>query len=464
MSSVELATIELPEFGDPTLEPTIPTATYEARLASARARASAAGLDALIVYADREHAANLAYLTGYDPRFEEALLILAGDRPPALLVGNEGRGYAGIAPVELDIVLFQSFSLLGQPRGDSEPLADILRAHGVRPGARIGVAGWKYFGPADGADPGSWLEAPSYIVDVLRRIAGDRGSVVNETVLFMDSAIGLRAINDVDQLARFEFAACHTSRAVRNVLFGIEPGLSEFDMARRMAMIGLPLSCHLMLSSGPRASVGLCSPSLRQIEAGDPFFVAYGVWGALNARGGFVVEDESGLPDDTRDYVDRLVAPYFQAVAEWYETVGIGVPGGTLFDIVDRRLGDPFFGIGLNPGHLIHLDEWMHSPIYRGSPEVLKSGMALQVDVIPATGTRYFTTNIEDGIALADDALREAFASAYPEAWTRIQARRDFMAEALGLRLKPEVLPFSNIPAYLPPYLLSPGRAMRMRR
>ena len=122
------------------------------------------------------------------------------------------------------------------------------------------------------------------------------------------------------------------------------------------------------------------------------------------------------------------------------------------------------FGIGLNPGHLIHLDEWLHSPIYSGSTEVLKSGMAMQVDVIPATGTRYFTTNIEDGIALADDALREAFASAYPEAWARIQARRDFMAEVLGIRLKPEVLPFSNIPAYLPPYLLSPGRAMRMRR
>ena len=32
--------------------------------------------------------------------------------------------------------------------------------------------------------------------------------------------------------------------------------------------------------------------------------------------------------------------------------------------------------------------------------------MAFQVDIIPATGTDYFTTNIEDGIALADAALR----------------------------------------------------------
>ena len=36
------------------------------------------------------------------------------------------------------------------------------------------------------------------------------------------------------------------------------------------------------------------------------------------------------------------------------------------------------------------------------------------------------------------------------------------MADALGIALHPEVLPFSNLPAYLPPYLLSPGRAMTM--
>ena len=64
---------------------------------------------------------------------------------------------------------------------------------------------------------------------------------------------------------------------------------------------------------------------------------------------------------------------------------------------------DPFFGIFLNPGHQIHLDEWVNSPVWPGSPIELRSGMALQVDIIPATGTSYFTTNIEDGIALADE-------------------------------------------------------------
>ena len=88
--------------------------------------------------------------------------------------------------------------------------------------------------------------------------------------------------------------------------------------------------------------------------------------------------------------------------------------------------------------------------------------MALQVDIIPATGTDYFTSNIEDGLALADGALREAFARAYPEAWGRIQGRRRFMAESLGIDLHPDVLPFSNIPAYLPPFVLAPDRVMTL--
>ena len=68
---------------------------------------------------------------------------------------------------------------------------------------------------------------------------------------------------------------------------------------------------------------------------------------------------------------------------------------------------------------------------------------------------------IEDGIALADAALRAEFASRYPMARGRIEARRDFMIHVLGIKLKPEVLPFSNISAFLPPFLLNPNRVMR---
>ncbi len=77
-----------------------------------------------------------------------------------------------------------------------------------------------------------------------------------------------------------------------------------------------------------------------------------------------------------------------------------------------------------------------------------------------AEGADYFTTNIEDGIALADDSLRADLAARYPGAEQRIQRRRSFIAGALGIELHADVLPFSNMPAYLPPFLLRSDQAM----
>jgi len=462
--NIALAETPLPEFGAPSEQPVVPAATYARRLALLIDRLAASGLAAALVYGDREHAANLAYLTGFDPRFEEALLLVLPGRDPVLLVGPEGRGYAAVAQAPLEILVYPPFGLLGQDRASTPPLADLLRGRGIGAGMAVGVIGWKYFGAAESPEPESWIEAPAYIVDAVRALAGQAGRVVNATALLMHPTGGMRAVNEIDQLAAFEFAACHTSDAVRRVLAGVRPGMREFEAARLLAPIGLPLNCHAMLSSGPRTALGLASPSAKVVERGEPFVTAYGVWGALNCRAGFLVEDAGELPEAIRDYLDRLVIPYFAAVVEWYETLGIGVTGGDLAAIVRRRLGDPFFGVFLNPGHLIHLDEWMHTPIYAGSTERLVSGQALQVDIIPATGSAYFTTNIEDGIALLDERGRAEFAERYPEAWDRIERRRAFMADSVGIRLKPEVLPFSNMPAHLPPFILAPDRAMAVRR
>ena len=460
MTMAHLAEIALPDFGLPSEQPVVQAATYAARLGDARERSRAAGHDALIVYADREHSANIASLTGFEPRFEEAMLIIGTRDDPALVVGNECQGYAAVSQVPVRTVLYQNFSLMGQDRGTGPPLADILADEGIGAGSCVGVIGWKVYDEPGVAAPETWIDAPSYLVDALRKLTADPSRVVNATGLLTNARDGIRIINDVDQLAVFEFAACHTSTAVRDVLFGLEPGMSEFDAVRLMKLNGLPLSCHLMLSSGERAWMGLGSPSAKIIARGDAFTTAFGLWGALNCRAGWVVADASELSEEIRDYVERLVVPYFTAIAEWYETIGIGVTGGALYDAIRRHIGDPFFGIYLNPGHQIHLDEWVNSPVFAGSDVVLRSGMALQVDVIPATATAYFTTNIEDGIALADETLRAEFARRYPQAWGRIQARRDFMADALGITLRPEVLPFSNIPAYLPPFLLRPTRVM----
>jgi Xaa-Pro aminopeptidase len=436
--------------------PELPPALYAARLERLRERAAASGYDRIVIYADREHSANMAYLTGFDPRFEEAVLIVGPSGEPALLVGNECYATAGAAPLPVRRHLFQDFSLPSQPRDRSRPLAEILGDEGVISGSRIGVVGWKTYPRREMSD------APAFLVDELRRIAGPTGAVENATGLLIDAADGLRVTSEVEQLAYFEWAACQTSQGVRNLIFGMQPGLSELEAVRLLEWNGTPLSCHLMLTAGPRARFGLLSPNDRKIQRADPFTTAFGIWGALNCRAGFVVAETGELPAGIRDYVDRLVAPYFEAVAEWYRALRVGVAGSVLHDTIHRRLADPFFGISLNPGHQLHLDEWVNSPVGPGSSVELRSGMALQVDIIPATGTEYFTTNIEDGIALADESLRRAFATRYPAAWQRIERRRRFMADILGIELHPDVLPFSNIPAWLPPFLLQPGSVMAL--
>jgi hypothetical protein len=457
---VAMKKVTLPEFGEPRVMPKIPLSTYEARIEALLARGTMAGLDGFAIYGDREHGANIAYLSGYDPRFEEALLVILPGKRPKLLIGNEGWGYAEMIGGPYERVLYQTFSLPAQPRDRSPALKDILAECGIGSGQKIGGIGWKPWGKGDHGFDETSLDLPSFVADTLRALVGASGRVTNAAGIMMDPANGLRAINEADEFAAFEFAATFTSQGLRNVLEKIEPGMTELAAARLIGMNGLPHCCHPMLTAGRRASYGLPSPSLDVISRGDPVTMAYGVHGALNARAGFLVEDASELPADIRDYVEKLVAPYFSAVVDWYETIGIGVPGGALWTAVHDRIGDPFFGVSLNPGHLIHLDEWMNSPIFSGSDIPLRSGMALQVDIIPATGSRYFTTNIEDGIALADAPLREELAARYPEAWSRIEARRAFMTETLGIRLKPDVLPFSNIPAFLPPFWLARDKAM----
>ena len=457
---VELKDVVLPKFGLPSVEPLVPREEYAARIDAARGRMQAAKLDVLIVYGDREHFANLAFLTGYDPRFEESLCVLPREGKPTLLVGNEGLGYAALCTVDLSIELYQSFSLPGQLRDRLVPLKRLLRKAGVDSGMRVGVAGWKYFERGELQSPKRTSEIPAWVLEALRDAAGDAGKVRNAGPLFMHPADGLRARSSIHQLARFEYAATLASQMVRDAIFSLEPGQTEFDAVRNMRWCGWPLSCHLMLSAGERARVGLASPSSRPLQLGDPFTTAVGLWGALTARAGFLVHDAAELPSDIADYAEKLAAPYFRAAVAWYEMLTIGVTGGELFAAVHEIVGAPFFGVGLNPGHLIHLDEWMHSPVTANSSIALASGMALQCDIIPATGSRYFTSNIEDGVALADDALRADFCALYPEAWGRITARRDFMQGRLGIRLRPEVLPFSNLCGYLSPFLLSPQRAL----
>ncbi|MDR4950368.1 hypothetical protein [Neobacillus cucumis] len=101
----------------------------------------------------------------------------------------------------------------------------------------------------------------------------------------------------------------------------------------------------------------------------------------------------------------------------------------------------------------------MSSPIYPDSNEELKSGMILQIDIIPSI-EGYTGVSAEECISLANEELRNDIKEKYPELWNRIQKRRKYIQDQLNITLSEEVLPLSNTVGYLRPYLLSKDMAL----
>lgn len=92
-----------------------------------------------------------------------------------------------------------------------------------------------------------------------------------------------------------------------------------------------------------------------------------------------------------------------------------------------------------------------------------QSGMALQMDIIPVSRRPFCYINAEDGIALANESLRAGLAARHPAGWKRMEMRRNFMREVLGIPIHESVLPLGNAPGWLAPYILEPGKAIPLR-
>lgn len=455
---IDIEHVELPSFGRESALPDLPASVLLGRLERVVARMRRAKLDILAVYGDREHFANLAYLTGLDPRFEEALLLLAADGRAKLLVGNECMGYLpDTTALGLEVELFQEFSLLGQPRGKSRPLRRILRDFGVHRGVHVGCVGWKYF---DGRRiPAGALDVPAYLADALDELCGGCGKVVNATAILMDARDGLRVTNEPEQIAQFEYASAITSTGVLNVLRHLKPGVQEQNVEKHLDSHGLPLTVHRMLSFGAKAQRGLASASANRARLGDAYTTAFGVMGALTCRAGVIARNSKDLPAATKDFYPRFAANYFAVVATWYERVKVGAVAGDVVRAVERVRGKRLYEFAVNPGHYLHLDEWVHSPFTAGSRIKLRSGMVIQADIIPVSKGPFCYVNAEDGVVLADESLRAELARRYPALWQRVRARQAFMRNTLGIRIDDSVLPLSNTPAWLPPYVLDLKRA-----
>lgn len=454
-----LIRIDWPHFGIPDLPPPLSLPECRARLARLRRMAKARGYEAVVIYGDREHAANLHWLTGFDPRFEEAVLVITA-KSALLLAGNECLPYTTISPLviagDVGTGHCASLSLPSQPRGGRR-LADWL-AEAVPAGALVGAIGWKWFGADEVDDPATALDLPAFVADPLRAIAS---RVENATDMMMHPGHGLRACVDGAEIARLEFANQMAAAALRRMAFALHEGMSDFAAVEAARTGGLPLGCHLTFATGARAGQGLSGPTGEVLRRGSPISFNVCHWGANICRAGWVARGPDDLPDPAQDYVEIFAAPYLEAMSRWCGLMQPGVTGGAVWAEMQAALPFDRFGVTLNPGHLIGLDEWISSPIFEGSDLPLASGMAMQMDVIPSHPI-YGSTRMEDGYVLADTALQTDLARHFPEVLARCNARAGFMREVIGMEVPPTLLPLADTCGIIAPWLLDPAQVQAL--
>jgi len=437
---------------------TLSDETLRERKANVLRRMQQQGLDALVIYADKEHGGNFEYLTGFIPRFEEALLVLHSTGEAVLVLGNENLKLAAHARLENRVVHAPWFSLPNQPMDNQQSLPALLKSAGVTAGKTLGLAGWKLF-TGKGDDVSQMFDLPAFIVDAIRQAGEGSLRLRNATGIFIDPDGGARTTNNANEIAHYEYGANLASTAILTALNAIAPGKTEKEIASLLAAEGQPNNVVTIAATGDRFAFANLYPSDKAIQRGDKFSLTASYKGGLSSRAAYVVADASELAPAVSDYLDVVAKPYFQAVVTWLEHLHIGMRGGEMYDLIEQVLPKAEYHWHLNPGHLVADEEWLCSPIGPKSDALLRSGMMLQIDIIPSRAG-YAGASIEDTVALADEPLRQKLASEYPALWERVVARRAYIAEHIGIQLPEEVLPMSNTVGYLRPWLLDQGRAL----
>ncbi|MDT2660255.1 M24 family metallopeptidase [Enterococcus hulanensis] len=430
--------------------------TMDIRKANLLKKMQADNFDAVVIYADLEHGGNFEYFTGFVPRFEEALLVIHQSGDAYLVLGNENLNKVPFARIAATAVHLPHFSLPNQPMETALSVPAILKQTKLEQAASIGLIGWKNF-TSQHDDNAALYDLPYFLVDGLKQAAPE-ASFKNAAYLMIGEN-GLRTTNNANEIAHYEFGAMLAGNCILNAMDQLAVGKSEMEIGAYLNDYGQTPSVVTIMATGARFEKANLYPTGKKIQLGDRISMTSGYKGGLQSRGGYAVHTSEELPEAEQDYLDRVAKPYFNAVKTWFETIAIDMPGANLYDKIEEVLPKEQYGWHLNPGHLCGDEEWLASPIYPDSSEKIKSGMLFQFDIIPSIPD-YSGASCEGGVVLADEHLRAVIQNEYPEMWSRMQARRSYLIEEIGIKLSEEVLPMSNAAAYYRPFFLNKESAL----
>lgn len=413
---IELTRVKHPKIEENIYPVFLSDETMKARKDAILNRMKENDLDSIVVWADLEHGNNFEYLVGFLPRFEEALLVLHKDGTAEIVLGNENLNKASKSRIPVTPVHMPHFSLPNQPMKTDKSVSEILEQCNLSQDKKIGLVGWKNF--TSKYDENSELfDLPAFIVEALKKNLPDT-QFVNATFIFIGEN-GARCTNNANEFAHYEFGAALAGNCMLKATDKLDVGVSEMEVADELDAGGQTHSVVTIMATGARFEKANMYPTNKKIKLADPLSITTGFKGGLQSRGGYAVHDENELPENLKGYLDAVAKPYFNAVVHWLENIHIGMKGRELYDSIENVLPKEKYGWTLNPGHLCADEEWLSSPVYPESEEVLKSGMLFQIDIIPSV-SGFGGISCESGVMIADKELRDSIASEYPEIWNRI--------------------------------------------
>lgn len=412
-------------------------------------------IDVLVIYADLEHGSNFEYLVGFLPRFEEALLILHKDQKAFLVMGNENLNKVSKARISSQAIHAPYFSLPNQPMKNTKSFKEIIKETNIE-NKRIGVVGWKNFTSVY-EDNRQLYDIPVFIMDALIELCG-KENITNQTDIFIGEK-GVRTTNDPNEIAHYEFGASLSSDCMLDALNELKEGVTEMEIGDILSRYGQKNSVVTIAAFGQRFIKGNMYPTQRKLQLKDPVSLTVGYKGGLSSRSGYAVYSSKELDENIQDYMQKVCIPYFIAITAWLENIHAGMTGKEMYDLINEVLPQEKYHWTLCPGHLTADEEWLSSPIYENSHELIQSGMLLQSDIIPSV-EGYGGVSAESTICIADAKLREQIKEQYPDMYQRMMKRRKYIIENIGIKLHEDVLPMCSTLAYMRPFMLSKQAAV----
>ena len=430
---------------------------YEKRIDLLLACMKEKGMDYVVIYGDREHFANIEYFTRYDCRFEEGLFILSADGRKYIVVGNEGMDYSYTIPVEIERIMYRYFSLQGQPRHGIQKLREVYAMAGIQAGSKVGFVGIKYFTGDCVEDPLHSYDVPAYMLNELFAVTAEE-NVINFTEELTGLPNGIRMrLYTAEEVAFFEYQSVKAANGIRRLLKAAKPGMSEIEIARCAKADLTPTQMYSLVKVCKESmQLGLRSPQEDCIlEDGEVLGLCYSMRGSLCCKSGIGASSAEAVAPRLKEHIETFFKPHWASVAAWLEAIHVGTTGNELYHATMDIIGAPEFGVSLNPGHYIGMDEWTNSCSADGDTTPILSGVAIQTDIIASSTEDTMVSICEDTVVIADEALRAQLKAEYPELYGRIEKRREMMRGLLNISISDDVLPMTALVGVMFPYMLN---------